>query len=264
MGGEADQHDPYAAFRFRNYRLFAFGSLITLVGTQIQSVAIAWEMYQRTGDALALGLVGLVQAVPMFALALPAGLLADRFNRRTIAAISVLGATFTSLALAWFSYVQGPIVVMYGLLLLDAIALVMGRPARISILPQLVPNEVFPNAVMWRTSIWQISVVLGPAIGGFVVAWYVPAAYLIAAASTLVFLTALFLLHYDHIDHTDGQASSTWQSLRDAFAFLWNTRLLLTVVTLDMFAVLLGGATYLMPIFAADILKIGSQGLGYL
>ena len=151
MATQSGKHDPYAAFRFRNFRLFTIGSLITLMGTRVQSVAISWEMYQRTADALALGLVGLVQAVPMLALALPAGLIADRYNRRTLIAISLCGATLTSLGLAWLSYVQGPIWLMYVLLMLDATVLVLGRPARVAIMPQLVPREVFPNVIIANT-----------------------------------------------------------------------------------------------------------------
>ena len=264
MATQSGKHDPYAAFRFRNFRLFTIGSMITLMGTQIQSVAIGWEMYQRTGDALAIGLVGLVQAVPMFVLALPAGLIADRYDRRTLIAISIFGATLTSLGLAWLSYVQGPVWLMYLLLMLDATALVLGRPARVAIMPHLVPREAFPNAVMWRSGTWQLSVVLGPALGGFVVAWSVPSAYLIAAASTFLFLLTIARLEYDHVDHTANNRLSTWQSLMTAVQFTWKSRLLLAAVSLDMFAVLLGGAVYLMPIYAADILKVGPRGLGYL
>ena len=155
------------------------------IGTRIQSIAIGWEIYQRTGEALSLGLVGLAQALPMMLLALPAGMLADRYERRRLAMFSLLGMTATSLALAAFSATQGPIPWMYALLALDATAMALGRPARVALLPQLVPAETFPNAVTWNTSLMHLASVGGPALGGFVIAVNLPVAYLIAAASSL-------------------------------------------------------------------------------
>lgn len=263
MAGTPNDHDPYAAFRFRDYRLFAIGGLASVIGTQIQGVAIGWEIYLRTNDPLALGLVGLVQAAPMFALALPAGHLADVYNRRRIVAFSMFAATLTSLGLAYLSYVQGSTPWMYGLLLLDATVIVLGRPARIAIAPALVPREVFPNAMMWRSSMFQVSLVVGPALGGFIVAWHVPAAYVICAASSLVFLVMLAMLDYRHKPEANHE-QSTWQFLMEGVRFVMRTRLMLAAVSLDMFAVLLGGAVYLMPIFARDILKVGPMGLGWL
>ncbi len=263
MARTPDGHDPYAAFRYRDYRLFAIGGLASIIGTQIQSVAIGWEIYLRTGDPLALGLVGLVQAAPMFVLSLPAGHLADVYNRRRIVALSMFAATLTSLGLAYLSYIGGPTSWMYGLLLLDATVIVLGRPARIAMAPALVPREIFPNAMMWRSSMWQMAMVVGPALGGFVVAWYVPAAYVICAASTVVFLVMLAMLDYRHTPEPNHE-QSTWQSLMVGIWFVMRTRLMLAAVSLDMFAVLLGGAVYLMPIFARDILKVGPTGLGWL
>ena len=177
--------DPYAAFRIHDYRLYVIGWLVAMIGTRIQSIAIGWEIYQRTGEALSLGLVGLAQALPMMLLALPAGMLADRYERRRLAMFSLLGMTATSLALAGFSATQGPIPWMYALLALDATAMALGRPARVALLPQLVPAETFPNAVTWNTSLMHLASVGGPALGGFVIAFSLPGAYLIAAASSL-------------------------------------------------------------------------------
>ena len=166
-------HDPYAAFRIRNFRLYTAGSLVVLIGTRIQAVAIVWEIYQRTGEPLALGLVGLVQAVPMLGLALPAGHLADVLDRRNLELLSMGGTSLTSVGLAGLSFAQGSIVLMFILLLLDSAFLTLGRPARMALLPMLVPTAVFPNAVTWRTSMFQVASVLGPAAGGFVVALHV-------------------------------------------------------------------------------------------
>jgi MFS family permease len=256
------RHDPYAALRVAAYRAYVFGWIIAMVGTRIQSVAIGWEMYQRTGEALALGLVGLAQALPTMLLAIPAGYLADRFNRARLMMFSVAMMTLTSLALAWLSYVEGSVALMYLFLFLDACAVILGRPARSALMPQLVPTAVFPNAVMWNTSLMQLTAVVGPAIGGAVVALYVPLGYVLAAVSSLIYLFMLARLNFAQDSKPAGAASLV--TLIAGIHFVWNRRIILTMITLDMFAVLLGGAVYLLPIFAEDILQVGATGFGWL
>ena len=259
------KHNPYEAFHVREFRLYALGWFAALVGTQIQSAAIGWEMYARTGQALALGLVGLAIALPTMILALPAGYLADRFNRRTVMMLSLTGTTITSLALAAVSWKQGPIALMYALLVVDAAITVLGAPARRAIVPQLVPREMFPNAVAWSMSLMQMAWVVGPMIGGLIAAVYVPAAYLASAGCTGWFLLVLSRLRVPPVEHDKNAARiSPLQNLMGGLVFLKNNQLLLSLMALDMFAVLLGGAVYLLPIYAQDILNVGSQGFGIL
>ena len=255
-------HDPYAAFRVREYRLYMLGWLIALVGTRIQSVAVGWEIYERTGQALALGYVGLVQALPIMILALPAGFIADRFNRRRVVNFSLLGMTVTSLGLAALSFWRGPIGWLYFVLFLDATAVTLGRPARVALLPRIVPRELFQNAVTWNTSLIQISSVLGPALGGFIIAAYVPAAYLVCAAGSLAFLVTLALIRFRNPTQPPEPVSA--RTLLAGLRFVWRTKLILASITLDMFAVLLGGAIFLLPIFATDIMHVGARGFGWL
>jgi MFS family permease len=255
-------HDPYTAFRQPDFRRYTIGWLTALVGMRVQSVAIGWEMYQRTGEALALGMVGLVQALPAILLALPGGLLADRYDRRKLVMWSMAGVAVVSLGLAALSYVRGPILLMYALLLLDATVASLGRPARMAMLPHLVPREVFPNAVTWNTSMWQIASVIGPAIGGFIVALYVPLAYLVCAASSIACVVLLVPVRL-HGEYTPAGTAS-WREVVAGLRFVWRARVILTAISLDMFAVLLGGATYLLPIYATDILKVGPTGFGWL
>lgn len=262
MNDSAPKHDPYAAFRYEAYRLYVVGWLAALLGTRIQTVAIGWEMYQRTGEALSLGLVGLAQALPTMLLALPAGYLADNFNRRGLVMISLIGMTVTSLGLAIVSFAQGPIYVMYILLFLDTAAVMVGRPARVALMPQLVPNRVFPNAVTWNMSMQHLVSVIGPAIGGFLIAWSVSSAYMISALGSLIFIVLLKRLGLGPSSKRAGQASV--QTLLAGLYFVWRARLILTVISLDLFAVLLGGAVYLLPIFAEDILQVGPAGFGWL
>ena len=259
------KHNPYEAFRIREFRLYALGWFAALVGTQIQSAAIGWEMYARTGQALALGLVGLAIALPTMILALPAGYLADRFNRRTVMMLSLTGTTLTSLGLAAVSWKQGPIALMYALLVVDAAITVLGAPARRAIVPQLVPRGMFPNAVAWSMSLMQMAWVVGPMIGGLIAAVYVPAAYLASAGCTGWFLLVLSRLRVPPVERDkNSERVSSLQNLMGGLVFLKNNRLLLSLMALDMFAVLLGGAVYLLPIYAQDILKVGSEGFGIL
>ena len=255
-------HDPYAAFRSTSYRGYVTGWFLTLLGTRIQSVAVGWDVYQRTAEPFALALVGLAQALPTLLLALPAGMLADRLNRKTLVMLSMSGMTVTSVCLAAVALMRGPVPLMYVLLFLDAGAVTLGRPARLALLPHLVPRESFQNAVTWNTSMWQISSVVGPALGGFVVAVSVPLAYVLCACSSLAFIAALTRIRLSGVPSDRGRPESA--ALLGGAKFVWRTRVILWAISLDMFAVLLGGAVYLLPIFAQDILQVGARGYGWL
>ncbi len=253
------RHDAYAAFRFPAYRRFLAGSLLLTLGSSAQTLAIGWELYNRTDDPLALGLIGLVQAVPMLLFTLPAGYLADVFDRRKLIALSLLGTSLTSLGLAWFSHAQGSIPLMYALLFLDSAALRLGWPARSALLPLLVPREAFENAVKWRSSLGQISRVVGPAIGGFIIAWSLPGAYLFSALTTLGFLAMLpGIAVPPRVAEPRGRM---FAQIGEGLAFVWRRPLLLGTISLDLFAVLLGGAVYLLPVYARDLIDLGGTGL---
>lgn len=258
-----EKHDPYAALRVDAYRKYILGWFIAVLGTRIQSIAIGWEMYQRTGEALSLGLVGLMQAIPTILFALPAGYLADRFNRRNLMVWSLAGVTLSSLGLAALSYLHGPTNLMYALLFVDTTFLMIGRPARIAMVPQLVPRAVFPNAVTWNMSLMQITSVVGPALGGFILVWSVQSAYLICAGGSLLFIVWLLQLDFQQGETRRAEPPSV-QTLMAGVQFLMRERVLLVIISLDLFAVLLGGAVFLLPIYANDILKVGAQGFGWL
>ncbi len=257
-------HDPYAALRYRDYRLFAVGNMLAIMAMQMQSVAIGWELYERTGSALILGGVGLVQFLPVFLLALPAGHVADRFERKTIVVLMQILMALCSFALAWLSYHHGSIPVIYGVLMLGGIAQAFNNPAFSALLPQLVPIEVFNNAAVWGSSTFQIASVVGPALAGILIAIQKGAmpVYITDGIFSILCFTFIALIQGRQAVREAGAFSL--KNLVAGLRFVRDTKIILAALTLDMFAVLLGGVTTLLPIFARDILHVGPVGLGWL
>lgn len=251
--------EPYAPFRIPAFRNFVFGSLMVHIGTAAQSLAVGWEIYARTERPLALGLVGLAQAIPMLILTLPAGYLADVFDRRKVLIVSMVGTTLTSVALGAVSILRGPVALIYVLLFLDSAFIRIGSPARTAILPLLVPRELFEGSVKWRTSLGHISGVVGPAIGGLIISVYVPAAYLLSAACTIGFMYLVSRLDVRHEKQTDRGAMVA--KVIEGVRFVWRQKMVLGAISLDLFAVLLGGAVYLLPIFAREIVNRGTLSM---
>ena len=254
-----DPHDPYVALRVPLFRRYLIASSLVRMGTAAQGLAIGWEMYDRTGQALSLGMVGLVQAIPMLLFTLPAGYLADVFDRRKLMMISLIGATLASLGLAAFSWYEMPVYSMYLLLFLDSSFLRLGSPAQRAIPPLLVPEADFENAAKWSTSLMQITGIGGPALGGIIIAFNIQAAYILSAFSSaafILFLTTMTLPPAPRIERGDmfGQIAVALRYVRDQ-------KLLLGAISLDLFAVLLGGAVYLLPIFAREIIDLTPIGI---
>jgi len=258
-------HDPYAALRFRDFRLLMAGRFTAQIGEMMVSTAVGWELYERTGDALALGLVGLVQVIPVISLSLFGGYAADRYNRRQIALISQLILMALSIALTVLSVTHGSLVLVYVVLALIGVARAFNNPAESALTPQTVPPAYFANAATWNSSVWQFSAILGPALGGLIIGVTNSAApvYFTNALSGLALVTALLLIRSPQRDYASREETPL-ESLRNGWRFLRDTRIILAAITLDMFAVLLGGATFLLPVFAKDILQVDATGLGIL
>jgi MFS family permease len=247
--------------------------MLGVIGWQMLQVALGWELYERTHSALALGMVGLVTAIPVVVLALPAGHLADRMDRKKIVIIAQAVFIMMSISLAMLSHSSGPIYLMFAILLVRGIAQAYNNPARSALLPRLVPAEVFGNAVTWSSSGFQVAAVVGPAIGGLVIALQHRAtgAYVIDAILTTIYLAMLVAIRGDQAVKSEASATAlkprekmTLQSLVAGMRFVMQTKVILAALTLDLFAVLFGGATALLPIFAKDILQVGPEGLGWL
>ncbi len=261
---EAAGHDPYGALRHRDYRCFLGGCILASIGAEIQALAVGWELYQRTGSAAALGLTGLAQFLPVLLLSLPAGQAADRFSRKRLLQAAMAVMALASLGLAALSLLEGPVWLVYLCLLVSGCGRAFGMPARASLLPLIVPLEDLPNAITWNSSGWQIANVSGPALGGMLIAagGQVVSAYVLAALCALTCVVLLAPIR-PRVPVRVPEARSL-ASLLAGLRFIRHTPLLLAAITLDLFAVLLGGATALLPIFAQDILEVGPTGLGWL
>src|SRR5437660_1740325 len=295
---ELRKHDPYAAFRFGDFSLFTASNLLSITGRLMLAVAVEWELYARTHSATALGLVGLVIAVPVVALSLPAGHLADRFIRKHIILVSQIFSAITSLALAlvsWkhlaipqiaplragnhalaavaavferhhpiFHFDDASVPLIYLLLFIGASARTFSWAARAAFFPTLVSRDAFSNAVTWNNSVFQIGSVVGPAISGLLVAFVgFPFVYLLDALCAFFFFLLVLPIRRSS-QKREQTDESTWKSLVAGVRFVFSRKVILATITLDLFAVLLGGATALMPVFADQILHVGPVGLGWM
>jgi MFS family permease len=266
---EDGKHDPYAAMRSPNYRKFALGFVVSSTGLQMMGTGLAWEIYDRTHDPLALGYLGLARALPVLFMALPAGQAIDLFDRKKVL-VATQAAFFVLISvLALVSYLQTPVWVIYGILFLTGCARSFNGPSRSALLPSIVPPEDFHNAVTWNSGVFQFSATGGPIIAGTIIhytqgawphsAWLV---YVVAAISCLVFAISGAFIQPRATAKRHG--SFTLGSMLQGASHLWKEKTILAAITLDLFAVLLGGATALMPIYAKDILHVGPVGLGAL
>lgn len=258
-------HDPYAALRYRDFRLYLVTSVAATIGLEMQSVAVGWELYTRTHSTLSLAFVGLVQAMPVLLLSIPAGNVADRFSRKKVVLTMASLMTCGSFGLTIASRMHAPLIWFYVLLGMIGVAGAFSFPARWAFMPELVPERDFHNAVTWRSSFWQIAGMVGPGLGGLGLAMFRESwpVYLADGLCGLVVCVMIAAIRTRPAPKSTGEAMS-WDTLSAGFRFVWNSPLVLAAITLDMFAVLLGGAVSLLPVFAEDILQIGPAGLGIL
>jgi MFS family permease len=260
----AKKPDAYAAMRFHDFRLLVSGKFINVVGEQMLGIAIGWELYERTNSPLALGLVGFVQVLPVFLFALLAGHVADQFRPKSLITMAQAFLAAAALSLAYLSIIKGPLWLIYVCLFLMGTARAFLGPAVSALLPHTVKPEVFPNAATWSSGAWQLAVIFGPALGGLLIGWTHRAAVVYALA-VCTGATSLLLVWsiQAQVPRAERQAL-TLRSIAAGTVFIRRTKVILAAITLDMFAVLLGGTTALLPIFAKDILRVGPSGLGWL
>jgi MFS family permease len=258
-------HDPYGALRHANYRAYIIGNFIAVFGQQMLAVAIQWEIYAMTNSTLALGLIGLVSWLPIFLFILPAGSLADRYNRKNIVLFTQLLFASCSLGLALTSHFHPTVWLMYVLLFFTGLSRALSDPAKQALLPQLVPEKDFPNAMTWSSTVFQTASMVGPAIGGFLIALLgYSAVYLMDTLCALSFFYFIWTLRYTHNDSLIDNKKLSIKSLSAGLKFVWNTKIILATITMDLLVVILGGAVALLPAFAKDVLHSGPIALGFL
>ncbi|MBB3164426.1 MFS family permease [Rhizobium laguerreae] len=255
--------DRFAAFRHSSYTRFFFARFLLSFSQQIVSVAVGWQMYDQTGSAIYLGLIGLVQFLPSLLLILVTGSVADRYNRRAIAALCSLVSALCTLALLVMTLMGSftPLPV-FAVLLIFGIDRAFMSPAVQSLAPNLVPEEALSNAIAWNSSSWQLAAITGPVLGGLLYGVSAPTAYTVAVIFSVLGAVLLYMIPKP-VQKTTGETKN-WAMILGGFSFIRAEKVVLGAISLDLFAVLLGGATALMPIFARDILTLGPWGLGLL
>ena len=255
---------PYAIFKNRDFTRFILGRLAATIGSQMLTVAVDWELYQRTHSTLALGFVGLAFMVPMILCTLPAGHVADNFNRKKIILLATLVMAATSLGLAIISLLNARVEWIYACLVVLGVARTFQWPASAAFLPALLPREQFARGVTFNSGAYQLSAVLGPAAGGLLYAATGHAAviYFLNVLASLIYFILMFFIPSRQV--VQERQPTTLRMIIAGFNFVYENKIILGTLTLDMFAVLLGGAVSLLPFFAGDILKSGADGLGLL
>jgi MFS family permease len=243
---------------------YVLGRLISELGRSMLSIALGWQLYERTGSAFALGLVGLAQVVPVVCLVTIAGQAADRYPRKLIGALTLLARAATALGIAVVSYTQAPVAVIYALLFVSGIATAFASPAMSALMPELVPGPQLVEVNAWSSTSWQLATTLGPAAAGLFLGALGDATPLYLADAIAAFACALIVWRLPTRATMAKTPAPTRRDLRAGLRFVFRCQELLAAITLDLFAVLLGGVSALMPIFAKDILHVGPRGLGWL
>ncbi len=256
--------DGFAAFRHPGVTRLAVGRFASELGTTATSVAVGWQLYEMTSSKWALAWVGLVEVVPVVLLSLPAGIASDRFPRRQVAIATHLLMAVSAAALMVVTHFNLDPWLFYPALFFTGVGAAFHGPAVRALLPQLVPPSEFANANAWFSSAFELAAISGPALAGFFIALSTNAqvAFAFAVLSHLFFAVMLYTLPRKPAALT-GKSNGV-KDLLAGFNFVFNTPVFLAAITLDLFAVLLGGAVALLPVYAKDVLHVGPTGLGWL
>jgi MFS family permease len=253
----------FAVLRNRNVSFYLSSRFLGTLAVQMQSVAIGWQVYQITHSLFDLGLIGLAQFAPFLILILWAGHVADTHNRRNIVLVCQCTQLLCSLLLVAFtlsgSHVVWPV---YGVLVIYGSARAFMMPAQQAVLRNLVPTEAFSQAVALSSSSMQVAIILGPVLGGLLYAFGPNVVY--AVSSTLLLLSVLLMTGTKAGAQAMNKAPVSWSTLLEGLRFVWSRPIVLGAISLDLFAVLFGGATALLPAYAHDVLHAGPESLGLL
>ena len=253
----------FAAFTHRPFVNYWSARFCATFAVQIISVAVGWQIYDLTRDPFDLGIIGLVQFVPLLLLVLVTGSVADRYGRRTVMSLAISLEMLCAVAILFFSWrgLTTPMPIFIALALMGTARAFFG-PASQALVVNLVPQGVFANAVSWNSSAWQIASIAGPVMGGLLYGIGANVAYAVAVAMLVTALT--LILRIPEPPNDPGTRKITFDSLFHGLHFIRGEKVVLGAISLDLFAVLLGGAVALLPVYARDILHLGPWGLGLL
>tara|TARA_Y100000746_G_scaffold3578_1_gene3279 strand:+ start:1877 stop:3157 length:1281 start_codon:yes stop_codon:yes gene_type:complete len=265
--------DPYAALRFKEFNIFLILRFILVFGWSMQFIIIEWEVYNLTKDPLSLGLIGLCEVIPAISMALFAGHIVDQKEKKKLFVYSVsafllvsFGYYFITSPFAYSNYTDDKILIgIYILVFLGGFIRSFFGPIIFSLIALMVPKKIYPNAATWSSSTWQLAVVIGPAFAGFSIAWigvHTSMGIVLTSIIVALILSIFFIKTKPILNPKIGEPII--KSLKAGISFVYNSKAILVALTLDMVAVLFGGAIALLPIYAQDILQVGSEGFGIL
>lgn len=266
-----EKPDPFAALRFREFRSYLGMRFFFTFAYQMQAVIIGFHIYHLTKDPLALGLIGLCEAIPAIGIALYGGYVADKTEKRGLLLKIFIGVFFCSLVMLivttkqMHAYVPTSYIVPILYCMIFGIGIARGffSPATFSLMAQIVPKKLYPNSSTWNSSSWQMASILGPAAGGLIYGFYgITTTYIIIITFIAISLVCIFFLK-PH-PPTFIPKESIVKSLTEGVQFVFKSKMMLGAMSLDLFSVFFGGAVALLPVFANDILKVGSEGLGFM
>jgi MFS family permease len=266
------QHkDAYKALQFPEFRAYVTGNTLFTIALLIQEVVLAYEIYKITHNPLALGLIGLAEAVPFISLVLFGGHFADNRDKKKIMQVTLSLIIASSIFLLYAStqlqsaYQDFHIYSIYAVIFIIGLSKGFFSPAASSLNPFLVPKEVFANAATWNSSFWQLGSILGPGVAGFLYAYAGLSGSLMTVIALLLgVMVCIFQIESRPVPVKTVHHESIWHSLREGIAYVFKTKIILYSISLDLFSVLFGGVIAILPIFAEDILKVGAEGLGIL
>ncbi|HVB02371.1 MAG TPA: MFS transporter [Chitinophagaceae bacterium] len=267
------KNDPYAALRFPEFRTYLITRFSSVFALNMQSTVVGWKIYEITRDPLSLGLIGLAELIPALTLAMPGGHIVDRREKRNMLLACRTGYLLCALSYLFITgtfatnhYSTRLIVgILYATTFAGGIIRAFNGPASFSLLSLVIPRELYPNGTTWSSSAWQTGAVLGPLLGGLLYGW-IGISFTFATVFFFHLLAAVSLLVISPkpVHYLAGPKDKLWTGLTEGLRFVFRTRALLAALSLDLFAVLFGGAVALLPIYADLILHVGAKGLGIL
>ena len=266
------KRDPYAALRFKEFNIFLILRFILVFGWSMQFIIIEWQVYTLTKDPLSLGIIGLMEIIPAFSMALFAGHIVDQNEKRnllmkciglfSLISLGLFLLTSPSLEKAWSA--KTTLYTIYAFVFMGGLLRAFFGPTIFSLVALIVPKKAYPNAATWNSSTWQMASVLGPAFAGFTINW-LGVHWSLCIVFGLIILSFILLFGISIKPILNPKIGEPiMQSLKEGVRFVFKTKAILGALSLDMVAVLFGGAVALLPIFAQDILEVGSEGFGML